>query len=154
MYFILLWLHSLVRWLVVISLVYAIVRSIGGWMGKRAFTLNDDHMRHITATIAHTQLALGYILYFQSPVVAYFRSHFHEAIRSFDFLFFGLIHITMMTIAIILITIGSSMAKRQINGPAKFRTMTIFFILALLLIFMAIPWPFSPLAQRPYIRTF
>lgn len=154
MYYWLLLLHSLVRWLVVLSLLYAIYRGIRGWAGKRTFTPFDDKVRHNTATIAHTQLAIGYILYFQSPVVAYFRSHFHEAVQSFQFMFFGLIHISLMTVAIILVTIGSSAAKRQSTDVAKFRIITLFFILAFLLIFMAIPWPFSPLAHRPYIRTF
>ncbi|GAA4339005.1 hypothetical protein GCM10023149_49420 [Mucilaginibacter gynuensis] len=59
-----------------------------------------------------------------------------------------------MTVAIILITIGSSAAKRKTTDIAKFKTMTVFFLLALLIIFMAIPWPFSPLANRPYLRSF
>ncbi|MDR6565769.1 hypothetical protein MRBLMN1_000679 [Chitinophaga ginsengisegetis] len=154
MYFFLLFAHSLFRWAVVISLLYAVYRGIRGWRHKNIFTRRDDLVRHSTATIAHIQLAIGYVLYFKSPVVAYFRSHFHEAIRQFDFLFFGLIHIVLMTIAIVFITIGSSVAKRQDTATVKFRTMTIWFSLALIIIFIAIPWPFSPLANRPYIRSF
>jgi len=59
-----------------------------------------------------------------------------------------------MTIAIVLLTIGSSVAKRQQTDRTKFRAMTIWFVLALLVIFAAIPWPFSPLANRPYFRLF
>ncbi|MGF6845880.1 uncharacterized membrane protein YozB (DUF420 family) [Chitinophaga sp. W3I9] len=154
MYFFLLFIHSLFRWAVVLSLLYAVYRGIRGWSRKEVFTRQDDLVRHGTATIAHIQLAIGYILYFNSPVVAYFRSHYHEAIRQFDFLFFGLIHIVLMTIAIVFITIGSSVAKRQNTDAGRFRTMTIWFSLALIIIFIAIPWPFSPLANRPYIRPF
>jgi hypothetical protein len=154
MYFFLLFAHSLFRWAVVISLLYAVYRGIRGWNYKDIFTRWDDLVRHSTATIAHIQLAIGYILYFKSPVVAYFRSHLHEAGRQFDFLFFGLIHIVLMTIAIVFITIGSSVAKRQDTDTGKFRTMAIWFSLALIIIFIAIPWPFSPLANRPYIRSF
>ncbi|WP_245752394.1 hypothetical protein [Chitinophaga arvensicola] len=136
------------------SLLYAIYRGVIGWSRGTVFTAQDNAVRHITATVAHIQLAIGYVLYFQSPLVAYFRSHYHEAIRQFDFLFFGLIHIVLMTIAVVLITIGSSVAKRQHTDVARFRTMTIWFFLALIVIFIAIPWPFSPLANRPYIRPF
>ncbi|WP_345213896.1 hypothetical protein [Mucilaginibacter gynuensis] len=154
MYPYLIFFHSVFRWLVLLSLFYAITRGIRGWLTHQSFSRSDNAIRHITATIAHIQLAVGYILYFQSPLVAYFRSHYHEAVKQFDFLFFGLIHISMMTVAIILITIGSSAAKRKTTDIAKFKTMTVFFLLALLIIFMAIPWPFSPLANRPYLRSF
>lgn len=154
MYFFLLCLHSLVRWGVAGSLLYAVCRGIMGWSRGAVFTKQDNVVRHVTATMAHIQLAIGYMLYFNSPLVAYFRSHYQEAIRQFDFLFFGLIHVALMTIAVVCITIGSSVAKRQDTDAARFRTMTIWFSLALIIIFIAVPWPFSPLANRPYIRPF
>lgn len=154
MYFYLLFFHSIFRWLVLLSLLYALFRGICGWSRKLSFSKSGDSARHITATISHVQLTIGYLLYFNSPFIAYFRSHYHEAIKQFDFMFFGMIHITLMTISIILITIGSSMAKRQEADVAKFRIMVIYFAIALFIIFMAIPWPFSPLANRPYLRSF
>jgi hypothetical protein len=154
MYPYLLFFHSLVRWLVLLSVVYALVRSARGWAGKRKFTAADNTMRHASATVAHVQLLLGYMLYFNSPLVAYFRAHYHEAVQHFEFLFFGLIHIVLMTLAIICITIGAAVAKRQDAAVHKFRSITLWYALALLLILIAIPWPFSPLAHRPYIRIF
>lgn len=154
MYVFLLFLHNALRWLVLTSLVTACYRGFRGWWGRRSFTAVDNRIRHITATIAHCQLAVGYILYFNSPVVAYFRAHASEALPSFAFRFFGIIHITLMTLAIIVITIGSSAAKRRQEDVARFRIMVICCALALLIIFCAIPWPFSPLAQRPYFRNF
>lgn len=154
MYPYLLFFHSIFRWLVLISLSYAVITGLMGWFGKRSFSKSDHTIRHSAATISHIQLTIGYVLYFESPVIAYFRSHYDEAVKQFDLKFFGTIHITLMTIAIFVITIGSSMAKRQATDQGKFRTMTLFFALALLIIFIAIPWPFSPLANRPYYRSF
>ena len=154
MYTIILFLHSFWRWLVLLSLIYAIYRSASGWLGNKLFTVTDNAVRHVTATIAHVQLALGYILYFISPLVIYFRSHFSESSEQPELRFFGIIHIVFMTLAIILITIGSSLAKRAGDDINKFRIMTIFFLVALLLIFAAIPWPFSPFSNRPYFRLF
>ena len=153
MYPFLLFIHSIFRWLVLISLVYGLYRSIFGYSRKSTFTGRDNTIRHITATIAHIQLSIGYILYFQSPIISYFRNNYHEASKQFDLLFFGMIHITLMTLSIILITIGSSVAKRKEADRDKFKTMAIFWGLALIIILIAIPWPFSPLAQRPYLRT-
>ena len=154
MYVILLSLHSICRWLVVISLLYAIFRGIRGWSGRHLFSSHDNTVRHVTATIAHIQLALGYILYFTSPVISYFRAHYHEALLEPSMRFFGLIHISLMTLAIVLITIGSSAAKRQLDDKAQFRTMTLWFLAGAFIIFIAIPWPFSPLASRPILRLF
>jgi hypothetical protein len=57
-----------------------------------------------------------------------------------------------MLIAIVLITIGSAVAKLKTVQENKFKTMLIWFSIALVIIFIAIPWPFSPLANRPYLR--
>ena len=154
MYPYLLFFHSIFRWLVLISLFYAVSRALIGWLGKRPFSKSDNTIRHVTATISHVQLSIGYVLYFESPIVAYFRSNYSEAVKHFDLKFFGLIHIVLMTVAIFVITIGSSLAKRQISDTEKFKTMTVYFAVALLIILMAIPWPFSPLANRPYYRSF
>ncbi|WP_313091377.1 hypothetical protein [Chryseobacterium flavum] len=152
MYQTLTFLHSLVRWLVLISLIYAIYRSFTGYISNRKFTGTDNTVRHWTATIAHLQLVIGMIFYFKSPVIQYFWKHFNEAKESFEHLFFGLIHISLMVTAIIIITIGSALAKRKSLDKEKFRTMVIWFSIALVIIFIAIPWPFSPFANRPYFR--
>ncbi len=109
-------------------------------------------MRHWTATIAHVQLVLGIILYSQSPVISYFWKNFNTAKESFELLFFGLIHIVLMLFSIVLITIGSSAAKRKTSDRYKFKTMFTWYSIALAVIFIAVPWPFSPFANRPYFR--
>lgn len=146
--------HSLVRWLVAVSLLYAVFRGLRGWINRSPFTKADDTVRHVTATIVHIQFTIGWVLYFTSPFVAYFRSHFKEAVKQPDLLFFGMIHITLMTIAVFVISIGSSLAKRREGDATKFKTMTIFYLIGILIILIAIPWPFSPLSARPWLRTF
>ena len=152
MYLFFLTLHSWFRWVVLLSLGLGLYRSYRGWLGQYAFTPLDNTIRHTTATIAHVQLMLGYVLYFQSPTVSQFLAHRHDATYEQQPLFFGLLHVVLMTVAIVVLTIGSSLAKRRPTSPAKFRTMALWFTAALLLLFLAIPWPFSPLASRPYFR--
>ncbi|PKW29859.1 hypothetical protein [Flavobacterium lindanitolerans] len=152
MYQTLTFLHSTLRWLVLISLIVALYKAYRGYFLKTAFTKKDNAIRHWTATIAHLQLMIGMTLYFQSPIIKYFLKNFSAAKENFDLLFFGLIHSTLMLIAVIIITIGSAMAKRKTLDNEKFKTMLIWYGLALFLIFIAIPWPFSPFANRPYFR--
>ncbi len=144
--------HSIFRWLVLVSLVFTIFRSFQGWRCGRDFTKTDNAARHWTATIAHIQLVLGIILYSQSPVVKYFWTNLKEAKHNLDSAFFGIIHIALMLVVIILITIGSALAKRKSTDNEKFKTLFYWFMIAFIVIFIAIPWPFSPLANRPYFR--
>ena len=152
MYQTLTFLHSTFRWLVLLSLFYSIFRAYKGYFSDREFLKADNSARHWTATIAHIQLVLGITLYSQSPIIKYFWNNFDEAKESSELLFFGLIHIFLMLFSIVLITIGSSVSKRKTTDKDKFKTMLIYFAIALLIIFVAIPWPFSLLASRPYFR--
>lgn len=152
MYQILILLHSSFRWLVVISLLIALYIATTGYFQKRTFTKTDNAIRHWTATIAHIQLMVGMLLYFESPLTAYFQKNFSTAKESPELVFFGAIHALFMLIAIVVITIGSALAKRRGSDEEKFRTMLVWYSIAFLIIFLAIPWPFSPFVNRPYFR--
>jgi hypothetical protein len=144
--------HSIFRWLVLLALMISVYRAYTGYARRRPFNKIDNLLRHWTATIAHIQLLIGMWLYIKSPLVAYFWKHSSESTQHPEILFFGCIHIVLMLTAIVLVTIGSSLAKRRNTDHEKFRTMLLWFSVALLIILIAVPWPFSPLAARPYIR--
>ncbi|AIZ42454.1 hypothetical protein [Cellulophaga baltica] len=145
-------LHSIFRWLVLLSLCYSIFQAYKGYKSKNKFSSWDNHVRHWTATIAHIQLTLGILVYTKSPIIKYYFSDFKNLISDWDLTFFGLFHFILMITAIVIITIGSAKAKRRNTDLGKYRTMLVYFSIALIIIFIAIPWPFSPLANRPYFR--
>lgn len=154
MYPALLFLHSLMRWLVVSSLILAVFFSYKGWLKKKQFSRLDNAIRHWTASLAHLQFLIGLGLYGVSPFIQYFLHQYKEAVHLNVSRFFGMEHSVMMISAITIITIGSFKAKRKQTDIAKFRTMAIWFSIALLIILTMIPWPFSPLVSRPYFRGF
>lgn len=154
MFGVLLILHSCIRWLVLISLLIMLVRSYRGWLQKRRFTRPDNAIRLITVSVAHLQLLIGLILYVLSPLVRYFYQHFKEAVHITQIRFFGMEHITMMLLAMTCISIGSIRAKRKKEGYLKFKTLALWYSLALFMIFTSIPWEFSPFTSRPYFRWF
>jgi len=154
MYSVVLVLHSFFRWMVLVSLIYAIYRSWKGYKSKSHFSGMDNKVRHWTATIAHIQLVLGILVYIKSPIIKYYYSDFKNLVTDWNLTFFGLFHFFLMISSIVIITIGSAKAKRKEKDDQKFKTMLIMFSIALIIIFIAIPWPFSPLANRPYLRTF
>lgn len=147
-------LHSMMRWLVLASLLYSLFRAWRGWKGKHRFTQTDNATRHWTATIAHIQLFLGLWLYSISPIITYFFESFKTAVHNRDVRFFGMEHSIMMILAVVLITIGSMKAKRKKEDEQKFKTMFVWFGIALLVILSSIPWSFSPLVSRPLWRGF
>ena len=154
MYITLLVIHSLVRWLVLTSLLFAIYRAYNGWFSSKSFSKFDNTARLIAATVAHIQLGVGLCLYFISPIIDYFLHNYEEAVKVGEIRFFGMEHSLMMLISIIIITIGSVKVKNKSKDDEKFRIIAIWFTIGLLVILISIPWPFSPLASRPYLRTF
>ncbi len=95
-------------------------------------------------------MVVGFVLYNYSPFAKSFWSD--ASVPGDGSMFFAIIHATMMFAAVIIVSIGSAMAKRRPTDHEKYKTMLTWFAIALLVILVAIPWPFSPFAQRPLIR--
>lgn len=145
MYEVFVFFHSIFRWLVLISLLYIISSSIQGLISKRSYTKVDSLVRTLTTTISHTQLLIGFTLYFVlSPITQFFMKSGSGG--NHEIWFFGIYHITLMFSAIVVMTIGGSIAKRANTDQARFKTIAIYFSIALALILMAIPW------FRPFFR--
>lgn len=153
-YPIVLLIHSTVRWLVLGSLLAALASAYGGLLRPRSYSSVDQLLRVVATSIAHTQLLVGIYLYTISPIIRYYWQNRTDSGKSSELSFFALIHISLMLIAVIIITIGSSKAKRQLIAQQQFRTTAVYFTVGLLLILLAVPWPFSPLASRSWFRTF
>ena len=154
MYTTLLTLHSLTRWLVLGSLLFAIFWAYRGRLLKKPFTKFDDGVRIIATTVVHIQFVLGICLYFISPIVSYFLHNFGTAVHERVIRFFGMEHVTMMVIAVGIITVGSGKAKRLQGDKEKFKTIAVWFTITLVIILSSIPWSFSPLISRPNFRWF
>ena len=154
MYITLLTIHSLFRWLVLINLLCVVYRSYSAWYFGKPYSKFDIILRQITTTIAHIQLILGVWLYCISPVVDYFLHNFNEAVHQREIRFFGMEHSLMMFTAIVIMTIGSVLVKRKLTDKGKFKTQAIWYTIVLIIILSNIPWKFSPLVSRPFLRTF
>lgn len=100
--------HSLLRWMVLLSLCFALFWAYRGYVWKKKYSAFSHWVRSVTVTIAHVQLLLGVFLYLVSPLIDYFLKHTAEAIHLREIRFFGMEHSTMMVLAIIFITMGSA----------------------------------------------
>ncbi|MBL4676644.1 MAG: hypothetical protein JKY70_10635 [Mucilaginibacter sp.] len=152
MYLHLLALHSSTRWLLLLFVIIVLMRSFWALRRKSKYTLADERLRAITTSVVHIQLLLGVLLYIISPIVRYFWQNFKQAVHMREIRFFGMEHIFMMLLAIIILTIGSAKAKGQLTDKLKFKTQLVWFSIGLIIIFSSIPWAFSPLTHRPWFR--
>ena len=132
-------LHNLLRWVVLIAMLFAIVQLL----------LKKDALKasKVLLISAHSTLVLGLYQYFFGPMGFKLiqAAGMKVAMASSAIRFWAIEHIFSMLIAIILITIGHIKYKK---GGAP-NTTLILYILALLLIFTAIPWPFRAEIGRP-----
>jgi heme/copper-type cytochrome/quinol oxidase subunit 2 len=127
-------LHSGFRYVVFVLVLLAIIQSLLGWLGKKPYTEVNRKINLFALISAHTQLLIGIVLYFLSPYVQ-FNS---DTMKNDTTRYFTVEHWVMMIIAIILITIGHSKAKKIVLPEAKHKTIAIYYIIALLIIIGAI----------------
>lgn len=134
-------LHSYVAYVVLAVLIFAIFNALAGWLGKRDFTLQKDFRISLFALIlSHIQLVVGLLVYFVSTnglkaIQALGMGGLNASAR-----LLALEHPTTNILAIALITIGWSRHKRFVESDKKFKSIAIFYGLALLLILSRIPW--------------
>ncbi len=118
-------LHSYNRYLILAALVYVLFRAWSGWMGKKPFEKADNSASLILMILVDVQLLLGLIQYFvtsafttetltpEHPLYAMAR-------------YFKMEHITGMILAIVLIHLGRSMAKKATTDEAKHKKLAIY----------------------------
>ncbi len=139
MYSTLLIIHNILRWGVLFAGIYAINKAARGVMNKQDFTKSDNTSQVIFVMFCHTQLVIGLILYFISPVVDQaFKSGM--MMKDSAYRFVAVEHIATMIIAIALIQVGRTLSKKAADSFSKHRKALIFFSIGMVLILSRIPW--------------
>jgi len=134
-------LHDTLRWLVLLSLVITLVKYVAGWLGSKRWQKTDNLLGIVFTSLMDLQLLTGLVLYFfLSPITKLAMSDFGGAMKNADLRFYAVEHFAMMLIAVVLVHIGRAKSKKAKTDSAKFKTATIFFLIALVVILAAIPW--------------
>ena len=133
MYPALLHIHSGLRWVVLILIIVNVLSALGGYGGNKAVGAGDKKLSLIALICTHTQVLIGLALYAISPKVQFSGSTMGNSMLRF----FTMEHTVMMLIAVILITIGHRSVK-----SGSFKKEFWYYLIALLVILAAIPWPF------------
>jgi hypothetical protein len=148
----LLHLHNVLRWIILILLVLSIYRAFMGWKNKRTFSAVDKRVWLFTLTAAHITLVLGVYqwLWGRYGMLTTSLPEGVSIMKNKFYRFFWVEHPTFMILAIIMITLGYGMAKKPVADEVKYRRALWLFIVALLFILVAIPWPFRDIIGRPW----
>ncbi len=129
--------HSGLRWILLISFIISIVVL---YKASKKSTPSNKIKSYVlfTLIISHIQLIIGLILYFISPKVVFQAASMKNSVLRF----YLVEHISLMLIALILVTIGYVKWKKAIEGTTKMKSLFWYYTIALLLILVSIPWPF------------
>lgn len=137
-------LHSYWAYLAIIMLIFAVVNAIIGFTGKKEYSAKDFRISLFTLIVSHIQLLLGLILYFVSPRFSDWSELGGKVMSDSVSRLYLVEHPLINIIAIVLITIGYSKHKKKLTSPSKFKTIMIFYALALICLLSRIPWDVWP----------
>jgi len=119
-----------------------------GWLNKSPYNSTDEKLSLWLFIVTHTQLLLGLALYFISPLVVFSSSSMKDASSRY----WLVEHISMMIIAIVLITLARTTAKKINEASSKYRRLFIFNTIALILIIVAIMQSGRGFFSLPYYQ--
>lgn len=128
--------HSGWAYLAILLLVVAVVNSLVGLFSKKEFTGKDRKIALFALASIHTQLLIGVVVYFVSPLGLSSLGQMKDAALRLT----SLEHPIMNLIGIALITIGWVKHKKLTTSESKFKTFSIYYGLGLVLILSKIPW--------------
>ncbi len=142
MYSSLLFIHSWLRWVVLILAIVVIFKSFSGWFAQKQFTKGDNQTSVFFIAFMHTQLVLGLLLYFvYSPLgSAAFEGGMGAVMKNGAIRYWAVEHITTMILAVVVAQVGRSISKKAATAVKKHRALAIYTFLALVLMLSRIPW--------------
>ena len=132
--------HSYWAYIVLAILIFTVVNAIIGLTQKKEFKDKDLRLGLFTLIVSHIQLLIGFAWYFMSPWYKALKDDAASVMANKELRLLAVEHPITMILAIVLITIGWSKHKKKTEDTAKFKTFSIFYGVALLLILSRIPW--------------
>ena len=132
--------HSYWAFLVIIILTLIVINSIIAKFSGRAFNTKDLRLSLFGLIFSHIQLLIGLILYFTSPWFNQFYQIGMDLLKNDESRLYLIEHPLINIVAIIFITLGWSLHKRQLDSSKKFLRIGMFYGLGLIFLLSRIPW--------------
>jgi hypothetical protein len=127
--------HHYNRYALLAVLLFVLGRSLAGWLSRRPYEKLDSTLGGILVGLAHLQLLTGLVQYFvTSSYTKAAMADMGAAMKNPLLRYFAVEHLTGMLLAVILIQVGRTRSKRQLDSTTRHKTMAIFTIIATLVI--------------------
>jgi hypothetical protein len=134
--------HSGLRWILLLLLILAVFRAIDRRRSGVVYP-GKDKLALFGLITSHIQLLLGLLLYLWLSPYGIVADPILDGTQSVA-KYYNWVHWYLMIFAVILITIGYSKAKRQAELNKGWKTIATYYGIGLVIILLAIPWPFYP----------
>ena len=129
--------HSGWRWVVLVLVVAAIAQAFSKWQSNTALNDGNRKLAMFAMISLHIQFLIGLILYIMDAMNQT-KVQFNENTMSDAMIrFFTVEHSLIMIIAIGIITVGHSKAKKS----QSFKPIFWFYLIGLVVMLSRIPWP-------------
>lgn len=134
--------HSYWAYLVLLIVLLATFNALAGFFSKREYGAKDFRISLFALIVTHIQVLIGLVLYFVSPwgLKNINNIGMGAVMKDSTARLFAVEHPLIMILAAVLITIGYSKHKKKLLSHKKFKTLSIFYVIALVLILSRIPW--------------
>ena len=143
MYEIITTIHSVLRWFIIAAFLFALYRTFSGWRRSGTWQKQDKNAGTFLVIFMDLQLVLGLILFFfLSPLTEIAFQDMGSAMSNTVVRFYTVEHFLLMLIAIVLIHVGLYKSRRAEPDRKRHRLAFIYYLIAFILVLVAIPWPF------------
>lgn len=131
--------HNALRWVILVAGVMAVVRAVQGLKGDRPYA-PARRAGVLFMVSLHVQLLTGLVLFVVSPFVHQAMADMKATMADGATRFFIAEHPTLMVVAVVVMTIGSIVAKNAPDDAARHRKLLVFSAVTMLILLAGIPW--------------
>ena len=132
--------HSYWAYIALLILVVAIGNALLGKFMNKSFTIKDLRISLFALIVTHIQFIVGLILYFVSPRFSAWQEGVGTVMGDSNLRLYLVEHPFTNIFAVVLITMGWSLHKRQVESGKKFLRIGLFYLLGAFLLLSRIPW--------------
>jgi hypothetical protein len=142
-------LHSALRWIALALGLWAFAAAVSGVNGRRQWLPSDEAKGKFFVMSLDIQLLIGLALYFVlGPYFTLGMGDVAGSMRAPQIRFFFVEHPVGMIVAIALAHVGRVKSRRVGDALQRHKAAAVFFGLALAIMLLSTPWPFSPGARE------
>jgi hypothetical protein len=145
--------HSILRYLVLLFAIIVTVQSLIGMTGKKPFQPANRKMALFLMICCDIQLLLGFVLYYIAILSSGLLKG-GDVMKDTYKRFYAVEHSLSMVVAIILVHVCYSIAKKHMDPEKKFKRMFWCSFIALGIMLAMIPWDGRAIIGRPNVPSF